>query len=233
MAGFNQQARVGAEERFIHRHYLTVRQYAVWVILQGFDIAEDVIPAAAVQANNVVTQRVQNLVHLENRRQRFNQQRGFDGAARQVEAVFRKAEYLVPPGRFLPGLRFRQIEIGAAAFGQQRFVVVEKVEREIKQAARDGFTAPCHVLFRQVQAAHAADKHRRVRLELIDFARVVGVADGAVNGIAQVDLAFNDLVPVRCEGILKVSHEHFDVRVHRVNDHFALNRPGNFYAAIL
>jgi hypothetical protein len=35
---------------------------------------------------------VQDLIHLEYRRQCFNQQRGLDGAARQIKAIFSKAE---------------------------------------------------------------------------------------------------------------------------------------------
>ena len=66
------------------------------MVFQRLDIAEDVIPAAAVQANNMVAQRMQDLIHLEHRWQRLNQQRGLDGAARQVKAIFRKTEDIVP-----------------------------------------------------------------------------------------------------------------------------------------
>ncbi|MOA25115.1 hypothetical protein D3C78_1458240 [compost metagenome] len=52
------------------------------MIFQGFDVAENVVPAPTVQACNVIAQGVQDLIHLEYRRQRFYQQRGFDGAAR-------------------------------------------------------------------------------------------------------------------------------------------------------
>ena len=197
MAGFDQQARVGAQERFIHGHDLAIRQYAVGIVFQGFDVAENIVPASAVQADNVVAQGVQNFIHLEHGWQRFNQQRGFDGAARQVETIFRIAEDLAPPGRFLPGLRFWQIEIRAAAFCQQVLVVVEEIEREIKQAARNGFPTPGDMFFRQVQAAYATDQHRRVRFELVNFAGFVGIADGAVHGVAQVDLPLDDFTPVR------------------------------------
>jgi hypothetical protein len=89
------------------------------MIFQRFDIAENVIPASAVQADNMVAQRMQDFIHLEHRWQRFNQQRGLDGAARQVKAVFGIAEDIAPPCRFLPGLSFRQIEVRTAAFCQQ------------------------------------------------------------------------------------------------------------------
>ncbi|OMP12691.1 hypothetical protein COLO4_02871 [Corchorus olitorius] len=132
VAGFDQQARVGAQERLIHSDDLTIGQYTIGIIFQGFDIAEDIVPTPTVQADDVVTQGMQNFVHLENRRQRFNQQGGFDGATWQVETIFCITEHVTPPRRFLPGLRFWQIEIRTAALRQQAFVVVEEIERKIK-----------------------------------------------------------------------------------------------------
>ncbi len=118
------------------------------MIFQRLDIAEDIVPTATVQANNVVTQGMQYFVHLEYSRQGFNQQRGFDGAARQPETIFGITKDLTPPGRFLPGLGFRQVEIGAAAFCQQIFMVVEEVEGKVEQAAGDRFPIPGHMFFR-------------------------------------------------------------------------------------
>ena len=232
MTGFNQQTRIGAEEWLIHRHHLTVRQHAIRVVLQRFDIAKNVVPTTAVQTHNVVTQGVQNFVHLEDGRQRFNQQGRFNGTARQVKAVLCIAEHFAPPCRFLPGLRFWQIEIRAAAFRQQRFVVVEEIEGKVEQAARDRFATPGDVFFRQVQTTNATYQQSRIRFELINFTRFVGVANGAIDRIAQVDLPVDNFAPLRSQRIFKISHKDFDVRVQRVDDHLALNRSGNLYAAI-
>ena len=46
---------------------------------------EDVVPAAAVQPGDVVAQLVEDLVHLEGRRQRLDQHRRLDRAVRQAE----------------------------------------------------------------------------------------------------------------------------------------------------
>ena len=181
----------------------------------------------------MVAQRMQDLIHLEHRWQRLNQQRGLDGAARQVKAIFRKAKDIVPPCRLLPGLGFWQIEVGTAPLRQQRLVVMKKIERKIEQTAGDGLITPGDVLFRQVQAAHTAYQHSGIGLQLVDFAGLVGVADGPVHGITQVNLAINDFTPVRRQRILKVRHKDFDVGIHRVNDHFAFNGTGDFNTAIL
>ena len=106
----------------------------------------------------MVTQCVQDLIHLEDSWQRFNQQRSFDSSARQVKSVFGIAEDFTPPGSFLPGLSLRQIEIGTAAFCQQRFIVVEEIESKVEQAAGNRFFAPGHMFFRQVQATHTANQ---------------------------------------------------------------------------
>lgn len=106
MTGFNQQTRVGAEERLIHRYHLTIGQNTIRVILEGFDVAENVIPTTAVEADNMVTQRVQDLIHLENGWQCFDQQRGFYRAAWQIKSIFCITEDFTPPCRFLPCLRF-------------------------------------------------------------------------------------------------------------------------------
>ena len=181
----------------------------------------------------MVAQRMQDLIHLEHRWQRLNQQRGFDGAPRQVKAIFRKTEDIVPPCRLLPGLCFWQIEVGTTSFRQQRLVVMKEIERKIEQAAGDGLITPGHMLFRQMQAAHTAYQHSGIGLQLIDFAGLVGVADGPVHGIAQVDLTINDFAPVRRQRILKVRHKDFDVGIQRVNDHLALDGAGDFNTAIL
>ncbi|MNC10733.1 hypothetical protein D3C75_584000 [compost metagenome] len=173
----------------------------------------------------MIAQCVQDLIHLEYRRQRFNQQRRFDGAARKGEMIFGKTEYFTPPGRFLPGLGFRQVEIGAASFCQQSIHVVEEVERKIKQAARDRLITPGHVFFRQVKTTDATNQHRWVWLQLVYFAGFVGPANGAVDGIAQVDLPIDNFAPTGCERIFKVSHKHFDVSIQRVNHHLAFDRP--------
>ena len=112
-------------------------------------------------------------------------------------------------------------------------MVVEEIEREIKQAAGNGFSTPGDVFFRQMETAYATDQHRRIRFKLIDFPGFVGIADGAVHGVAQVDLPLDNLTPVRCQRVFKISHKDFNVRVHGVDHHFAFYRTGDLNAAIL
>src|SRR5471032_343267 len=112
------------------------------MILQRFDIAENVVPTTTIQPHDVVTQVVENFIHLKNGRECFNKNRRLDGSAWQIYVVLSKTKDLTPPRRFLIGLCFWQIKIGATAFFQQGAIVVEKVQREIKQTARNGFSVP-------------------------------------------------------------------------------------------
>ena len=145
----------------------------------------------------MVTQRVKDFVHLEHGGQRFNQQRRLDGTARQIKAIFCIAEDFAPPGSLLPGLGFRQIEIGTAALCQQSLIVVEEIERKIKQATGDCLTTPGDMFFRQVQTAYPTNQNRWIGLELVNFTCFIGVTDGAINRIAQVNLPVDHFVPVR------------------------------------
>jgi hypothetical protein len=84
-----------------------------------------------------------------------------------------------------------------------------------------------------MQTAHAADQQRRVRLELINLAGFIGVADGAVNRIAQVNLPINDFAPFGRQRVFEIRHKDFYIRIERIDDHLALYRTGNFYPPIL
>ena len=110
---------------------------------------------------------------------------------------------------------------------------MKKIEREIKQAAGNRLAAPRHMLFRQMQAAHAAYQYRGIGLQLVNLAGFIGVADGAIHRIAQINLAINDFVPVRGQRVLKICHKDFHIGVEGVNHHFALYRSGDFHPTIL
>ena len=84
VAGLDQKIRVRLEERLAHDDLATVGQHIFGFCPQGLDEGEDVVPAAAVQPNNVVLQFEQNLVHFEGGRERFDQYRDFHGACRQT-----------------------------------------------------------------------------------------------------------------------------------------------------
>jgi hypothetical protein len=60
----------------------------------------------------------------------------------------------------------------------------------------------------------------------------IGVGDGAPDGIAEIDLTVEQVVPKRSARVLKISHEYLCAGVKRVDDHLAVNGTGDLYAAV-
>lgn len=176
---------------------------------------------------------IEQLVHLEYRRQGLDEYGGLDGTAGQTEFVLGPGEHLAPPASFQMALQLGYVEVGTGALGQQRLVVVQEIEGEVEQAAGNGGTIKGDVLLRQMQTAHPADEHGRVGIQGIGLPLRALVGNGAVDRIAQVDLALDHLVPGRGQGVLEVGHEDLDVGVEGIDHHFALDRAGDLHTAVL
>ena len=91
VAGLDQQLRVRAQEVRRHRHLLAVRQHEIRPAAEFLDEAEDVVPAAAVEPDDVVLQLVQDLVHLERGENGLDQHRDLDRLAARCRAWLRSA----------------------------------------------------------------------------------------------------------------------------------------------
>ena len=82
-------------------------------------------------------------------------------------------------------------------------------------------------------AARAHEERRRALAERVVLAAFgLDVADGAADGVRQVDLALDQVVPRRRGRVLEVRHEDVRARVERVDDHLAVDRAGDLDAAI-
>ena len=235
VAGLDQQFRVGLQERLGHRHLATLRQHLVGVAAQRLQPAEDVVPATAVQADDAAAQRVQDLVHLEHGRQRFDQHRRLHRAHRQVEAHFEEGHHLVPQARFLHALHLRQVEVRAALAPSQGLGVVEREGGEVEQAAAHRLAVDRHVHLVEVPAARADDQYglagRVERVALAGLRR--GEGQDAVDGVAQGALAGDLVGEGRRVAVLEVGHETVRARVQRVDDHLRVDRAGDLDAAVL
>ena len=116
VAGGDQAQRVGGEEGLIHGHRRAVGSQPVGRAAEALDVGENIVPAAAVEADDIVAKRVEDLVHLERGGQRFDQHRRLDRAASRGRAVPRRISEDVAPQRgFVTALQLGQIEIGAGA----------------------------------------------------------------------------------------------------------------------
>jgi hypothetical protein len=80
MTGPDQKLDVGFQERPVHGQRAAVGQHELRAVPEFLDEAEDVVPAAAVQAGDVLAQLVQDFVHLEGGEQGLDQHRCLDRA---------------------------------------------------------------------------------------------------------------------------------------------------------
>jgi hypothetical protein len=127
----------------------------------------------------------------------------------------------------------RQVEEGAGAARDLLLGVVEEHQREIENAAGDALTVDSHVLFVEVPAARADLQRGDLVVELVFLAGFVLEAQLAADGLVQVDLALDLVVPLRAVGILEVGHVGIGARVVGVDDHLGFDRAGDFDAAAL
>jgi hypothetical protein len=84
VTGLDQQLGVGAHERHRHRDAAAVGQDEVAATAEALEHREDVVPATGVESAGALAELEQDLVHLERRRHRLDQDRGPQAPARQA-----------------------------------------------------------------------------------------------------------------------------------------------------
>src|SRR5215471_11759852 len=97
-------------------------------------------------------------------------------------------------------LELRQIEVWAASACEELLRVVEEVEREIEDAARDRLAVDRNVLLRQVPSARANEQRGDLFVQLVFLAFGRHVVDATANRVAQVDVPLDIVVPLRRVG---------------------------------
>src|SRR5690606_2276210 len=146
-----------------------------------------------------------------------------------------EVERVVPEPRLEVALHLRQVEVRALALVELALGTVEEVEPEVEQGARHGLAVDEEVLLVQVPAARPDDDGRElaVLLERVRLAGLgVGEVDGAVEGVPQVELPLDHVVPQRRVGVLEVGQPHLGARVERVDGHLPVGRAGDLDAAV-
>ncbi len=128
----------------------------------------------------MIAQLVQDLLHLERRRDGLDQHRRPDGAPRQAERVLRQVEGVVPEPGLEVAFHLGQVEVRALALGELPSRAVEEVQREIEQAARDALPVDEHVLLLQMPAGRP--DHDRGELVVRREPVVLAVGAGEVDG---------------------------------------------------
>ena len=233
MAGLDHELAVGAQEVRGHADLAAIRQHRPLLLAELLDEAEDVVPAAAVEAGRMVLQLPQDLVHLEGGEDGLDQHGGLDRLLRHAERVLGGHEHVVPQPRLEMALELGQVEVGAGAARQRFLGVVEEVEAEIEQRPRHRLAVDRHVPLEQMPAARAHEQHRRLVVQLVGLAAIgIDIVDLAADRVGQIVLALDHVGPGRRRGVLEVGHEDVGAAVERVDDHLAVDRPGDLDATV-
>ena len=170
MAALDHELRVGAQEMRGHGHAAAVRQHEPRPVPELLDEAEDVVPAPAVEPDDVVAQFMQDLVDLECGGDGLDEDRDLDRPVRQPEAALGMRDDLRPEPRLESVLELRQVEVRTRAPAQELGGVVVQVQAEVHECTRDRLVAVQPVLLGQVPAARPHDEHRGLFVEPVGLA---------------------------------------------------------------
>jgi hypothetical protein len=84
-----------------------------------------------------------------------------------------------------------------------------------------------------VKAARADEEYCGPVVQLVRLALGRRVRDIAAVGVVQILLTLYHVIPGRCSGVFKISHEDTRTRVEGVDDHFAVGWPRDLHPAVL
>ena len=207
VACLHHQRRVGGHEGHGHRDLGAVGQPEARVQAQALDIAENIVPAPAIEARTVLAQLVEDFMQLKSSRQRLNQHRGPHRALRHAHHPLAVLEHVIPQTSFEVAFEFGQVEVWGGAAIEQLVGVVEEVEAKVEQRAAHRLAVYFNVLFEQVPAAGPHHEHGGFLVQAVLFG---GRAErnGAAHGIAQIKLALHHVGPGGRVRILQIGHEH-------------------------
>jgi hypothetical protein len=126
-----------------------------------------------------------------------------------------------------------QVEIRAASPLHQAAGIVKEVQPEIEETAGQGRPVDHDVAFIQVPSPGPGQQGRDRGVEPVGLAVRSGELDGAVDRVPQIELAFQEVGPGRCGGVLEVRHEDIGAGIESINDHLAIGGTGDLHPAIL
>ena len=238
VAGPDQLLRVRPHHRGRHGHVCPVREHEVLPALtEVLDDREDVVPAAGVQPGGVVAQLVEDLLHLERGGDGLDQHGGADGALRDAQGVLGHHEDAVPQPCLEVVLGLGEVEVWSAAATQQLLRVVEEVEAEVHQRTGHGLTVHQQMVLLQMPAAGPHDDrgpvHQLHAPERVLLALGRGEVDLTADGVLEVHLSGEHVLPGRCGGVLEVGQPALGAGVQSVDRHLPVHGAGDLHAAVL
>ena len=132
----------------------------------------------------MIFQLEEDLVHLERGRQRFDEDRHLDRAARNVQRLLRVHEDVVPQTRFEMALHLRQVEVRTSACRFESRGVVEQIHAEVEEHSGNRTAVDDEMALGQVEAARPDHQRRKRRFERVRLLRVPGATEDVSSGVA-------------------------------------------------
>ena len=152
-----------------------------------------------VYKRQVLTQFVQDFLHLEGGEDCFDENGRLDRSLRQADEFLGHDEDVVPQARFEMRFHFRQVEERAIAARDLLLCVVEKDQSEVENAAGNALAVDGYVLLIEVPAARTNLQRGDLFVERVFLAGFIGERELAADGLVQVDLTLDLVVPLRAE----------------------------------
>ncbi len=181
----------------------------------------------------MLTQLIEDFLHVECGQDGLHQDRGAHTTARNTQRILGVIEHVVPQPRLQVALKLGQIEVGPAAAREGFLGIVEKEQSEIEQGPGNRLAVDQHVLLGQVPAARTHKQRRDLVIERVVLALRGDKLELAPDGIFQVYVAVHHVRPGRRQRVLEVRHEYLGPRVERIDHHAPVDRASNLAAAVL
>ena len=177
------------------------------------------------------TQLIEDLVHLEGSGDRLDEHGGLDRTAGHAEGVLGVAEHVIPEPGFMVVLELREVEVRRCSAVEGLTDVVEEDEAEVDETGGRRATIDLHVTLGKMPTAGPDDQGGDLVVDGVALA-VATQREVMADGVTNVDLAVEHVVPGWGTRILKVGHEHPRAGVQGINHHLALGRAGDLDATI-
>lgn len=235
VAGLDEQLDVRRHVGDGHGDVSTVGQNKLGVVLELLDEGEDVVPSATVKTGGVLSELVDDLVHLEGSENRLDKNGSSDGSSGHADPVLRELENVVPQTGLEVRLHLGEVEVRAGASGNGLLGVVEEVETEIKQTSGDGLAINEEVGLIEVPASRSDDKGGELLLvgsQLVRLSTGLLVGDGSSDTVVEVDLTVDHVGPGGGGRVLEVGHVGPDIRVQGVDDHLSVSGAGDLNSSV-
>src|SRR5690349_20883741 len=116
----------------VHRHLSAIGKNKVGPVAEFFYETEYVVPAPTIETGRMISDLVEDLVHLECGKNCLNKKSGLDSATRYTEPLLSVDKYIIPESRFQMALYLRQVEVWPGASLNKSLRVMEEVETEIE-----------------------------------------------------------------------------------------------------